>query len=109
MTKDDVICMASKAGLTVGTNMSGIGLVGSPADIGIAHITLDQMRHFADIVAAAEREACAQVCLMPVDEIQVTDDCSEYVYKDHLDCAEAIRARALHDMNQAAEKNGEEL
>jgi hypothetical protein len=59
--------------------------------------------------AAAEREACALVCLMPVDEIQVTDDCSEYVYKDHLDCAEAIRARALHDMNQAAEKNGEEL
>lgn len=60
MTKDDVICMACKAGLTVGTNMSGIGLVGSPADIGIAHITLDQMHHFADIVAAAEREACAK-------------------------------------------------
>jgi hypothetical protein len=30
---------------------------------------------------------------MPVDAIQITDDCSEYVYKDHLDCAEAIRAR----------------
>lgn len=44
----------------------------------------------------AEREACALVCLMPVDEIQVTDDCSEYVYKDHLDCAEAIRARGQH-------------
>jgi hypothetical protein len=44
-----------------------------------------------------EREACALVCLMPVDEIQVTDDCSEYVYKDHLDCAEAIRARGQHD------------
>ncbi len=58
---------------------------------------------------AAEREACAKVCLMPVDEIQVTDDCSEYVYKDHLDCAEAIRARTLHDMNKEAEKNGEEL
>jgi len=97
MTKDDVICMASKAGLTVGTNMSGIGLVGSPADIGIAHITLDEMHHFADIVAAAEREACALVCLMPVDEIQVTDDCSKYVYKDYLDCAEAIRARGQDD------------
>ena len=47
--------------------------------------------------AAAEREACAKVCLMPVDEIQVTDDCSEYVYKDYLDCAEAIRARGEHD------------
>jgi len=41
----------------------------------------------------AEREACALVCLMPVDEMQITDDCSEYVYKDHLDCAEAIRKR----------------
>jgi hypothetical protein len=61
MTKDDVICMASKAGLTVGTNMSGIGLVGSPADIGIAHITLDQMHHFADIVAAAQRETIAEM------------------------------------------------
>ena len=60
MTKDDVICMAFKAGLTVGTNMSGIGLVGSPADIGIAHITLDQMHHFADIVEAAAREAIEQ-------------------------------------------------
>jgi len=41
----------------------------------------------------AEREACALVCLMPVDEIQITGDCSEYVHKDYLDCAEAIRAR----------------
>jgi hypothetical protein len=97
MTKDDVICMAFKAGLTIGTNMSGIGLVGSPADIGIAHITLDQMHHFADIVAAAEREACAQECLMPIDEIQVSDDCSEYIHKDYLDCAEAIRARGKDD------------
>ena len=61
MTKDDVICMACKAGLTYGTNISGIGLVGSPAEIGIAHITLEQMHHFADIVAAAEREAIAQM------------------------------------------------
>lgn len=81
MTKDDVICMASKAGLTIGTNMSGIGLVGSPADIGIAHITLDQMHHFADIVAAAEREACAKV--------------AEWVGQDknHIGIAAAIRAR----------------
>jgi hypothetical protein len=89
MTKDDVICVAFKAGLTIGTNMSGIGLVGSPADIGIAHITLDQMHHFADIVAAAEREACANVCE------------SVSPFGSHLalqkatieDCAEAIRAR----------------
>jgi hypothetical protein len=78
MTKDDVICMAFKAGLTIGTNMSGIGLVGSPADIGIAHITLDQMHHFADIVAAAEREACAVIA---------------FNAKTYLQAAEAIRAR----------------
>jgi hypothetical protein len=53
----------------------------------------EPMEKFAALVAAAEREACAQECLMPVDEIQITDDCSEYVYKDYLDCAEAIRAR----------------
>jgi hypothetical protein len=78
MTKDDVICMAFKAGLTIGTNMSGIGLVGSPADIGIAHITLDQMHHFADIVAAAEREACAVIA---------------FNAKTYLEAAESIRAR----------------
>lgn len=42
---------------------------------------------------AVEREACAKLCEEPIDLIQITDDCSEYVYKDHLDCAEAIRAR----------------
>ena len=52
------------------------------------------LREFANLVAAAEREACALVCLMPVDEIQITDDCSEYVHKDYIDCAEAIRARS---------------
>jgi hypothetical protein len=82
MTKDDVICMASKAGLTVGTNMSGIGLVGSPADIGIAHITLDQMHHFADIVEAAEREACAVIA---------------FNARTYIEAAEAIRARGQDD------------
>jgi len=103
MTKDDVICMASKAGLTVGTNMSGIGLVGSPADIGIAHITLDQMHHFADIVEAAEREACAKVCN------DISKDSRGDWKNGAMECAEAIRARALHDMNKEAEKNGEPL
>jgi hypothetical protein len=91
MTKDDVICIASKAGLTIGTNMSGIGLVGSPADIGIAHITLDEMHHFADIVAAAEREACANVA----DAYDVAEDvCSSDTAEG---IAIAIRARVNHD------------
>ena len=55
--------------------------------------TEEEVRLIIEGAIAAEREACALVCLMPVDEIQITGDCSEYVHKDYLDCAEAIRAR----------------
>lgn len=41
----------------------------------------------------AEREACAKLCEQPIDEIQITDDCSEYKYRDNQECADAIRAR----------------
>jgi hypothetical protein len=40
-----------------------------------------------------ENEACAKVCEEPIDEIQITDDCSEYKYRDNQECADAIRAR----------------
>jgi hypothetical protein len=44
--------------------------------------------HFAALVAAAEREACARVCE------QVTAAWSEMEYNEGcMDCAEAIRAR----------------
>lgn len=43
--------------------------------------------------AKQEREACAKVCEQPSDEIQITDDISQRIYKDAFDCAEAIRAR----------------
>jgi len=49
--------------------------------------------HYGQLVAAAEREACAKVCEQPIDEIQVTDDCSDIIYMDGLECAAAIRAR----------------
>jgi DNA-binding IclR family transcriptional regulator len=75
MTRDDITRMAQEA-----------GFVGFDGDTKC-------LREFAFIVAAAEREACALVCLMPVDEIQITGDCREYIHKDYLDCAEAIRAR----------------
>jgi len=65
MTRDDIIRMARKAGLTVGTNISGVMLVGSPSTPGIAHIDIDEMQRFAAIIeakaAAAEREACAKI------------------------------------------------
>jgi hypothetical protein len=90
MTNEDIIRMAREAGWRVdseGEILEGDGW----------HIQTDIVERFAALVAAAEREACAQVCLMPADEIQITDDCSEYVYKDYLDCAEAIRARGEDD------------
>lgn len=52
-----------------------------------------RLERFAALVAAAEREACAKVCEQPIDEIQITDDCSEYKYRDNQECADAIRER----------------
>ena len=40
-----------------------------------------------------ENEACAKLCEQPIDEIQITDDCSEYKYRDNQECADAIRER----------------
>lgn len=84
MTRDDIIRMAREAGLRVGTNISGIDLVGvRTSGIGLAHLTVDDLMRFAALVAAAarnrtwtqahwteyersivaaEREACAKVC-----------------------------------------------
>jgi hypothetical protein len=47
---------------------------------------------FAELVC----EACARICEQPIDEIQITDDCSEVRYMDGKECAEAIRARGDH-------------
>lgn len=70
---------------------------------------IERLKSEVETAVKAEREACAKVCEEPIDLIQITDDCSEYVYKDHLDCAEAIRARGLQELNKEAEANGEEL
>jgi hypothetical protein len=83
MTKEDIIRMAREAG--VKTSL----FVLDGKDSGYFCL----FERFAAIVAAAEREECARLCEEPYDLIQITDDCSEYVYKDHLVCADAIRAR----------------
>jgi hypothetical protein len=100
MTRDDIIRMAEQAGMErckceprCHLHTGGMG----------------SLTYFAKLVAAAEREACAKVCEEPYDLIQITDDCSEYVYKDHLVCADAIRARGLDNLNKEAEQNGEQL
>jgi len=62
MTRDDIIKLAREAGLKVGTNISGVTLVGSPSTPGIAHLDIDEMHRFAALVAEQEREACAKLC-----------------------------------------------
>lgn len=82
--RDEIIRMAREAGLSVGTNISGIVLVGSPAEIGLNHLTIDELERFVALIAAAEREACAKACEAFGKTLEV----------DVGDCfAEAIRAR----------------
>ena len=55
MTRDDIIRMAKEAGWRVdseGEVLEGDGW----------HIQTDIVEHFAELVAAAEREACAKLC-----------------------------------------------
>jgi len=60
------------------------------------------------LIAAAEREACARIAEERwLDKANCTAEEMYEMQKKVI--AEAIRARALHDMNKAAEKNGEEL
>ena len=59
MTQDEIVKMAREAGLRVGTNLSGVVLVGSPAEIGLAHLTIEELERFAALVAEHEREKLA--------------------------------------------------
>ena len=72
MTKDDIIRMAREAGIK--NDCDGIWC------------NADQLRRFANLAAAAEREACAKVC----DEINNDHD-GEEVSASWI--ATAIRAR----------------
>jgi hypothetical protein len=65
MTKDDIIRMAREAKLS-----NDFGNLGYPY--------LPELEHFANLVAAAERESCAVIA---------------FNAKTYLDAAEAIRAR----------------
>jgi len=78
MTRDEIIDMAVEC-----------FLISPQQDKGIY---FDSLLRFADLVAAAEREECANMSDMPIDEIQVTDDCSETLYRE-CDCADLIRER----------------
>ncbi len=76
MTREDIIKMAHEAGLHLATEAHWMPI-----------IDLAYAERFAELVAAAERSACAQVC----DEI--ANKPSNMVLGVALDCAAAIRAR----------------
>ncbi len=92
MNREDIIRMAREAGLLViGTAEGSEAVYTWPQGI------TDELQRFADLVAAAEREACARVCdetlaqhymkqTIPArDESLLLAACA--------DCAAAIRAR----------------
>jgi hypothetical protein len=92
MNREDIIRIAREAGLRVGTNLSGVVLVGSPAEIGLAHLTIEELERFAALVAAAEREACAELAVKGTDE-PVQTKTLEILRKERERIAAAIRAR----------------
>ena len=78
MTRDDMIKLAREAGWEYANNYSGF----------------DPLWKFGELVAAAEREACAVIA---------------FNAKTYLEAAAAIRARGLDNLNKEAEQNGEQL
>jgi hypothetical protein len=78
MTRDDIIRMAREAGLPYEYDTGRI-------------LYLKQLERFADLVAAAEREACAKLC-DELDDIR-WQECGEY----KSGYSEAIRARSQND------------
>lgn len=70
MTREEILRMAQEAGVTFVT------------DFGVASATPEWLERFANLVAAAEREACANLC--------------EEHWRNNgnaMECADAIRAR----------------
>jgi hypothetical protein len=78
MINEDIIRIAREAGLAVSAIAPEIGVIWCSEEYPID----EEIYRFAELVAAAEREACAKVC----DELVI----DQYTAKG---CAEAIRAR----------------
>lgn len=80
MTRDDIIEMAKEAGhpfLTASVVEQGAGPVP------------EWLERFADLVAAAEREACAEVCYGLGNDSSIDD----HAYEAFREAEETIRAR----------------
>jgi hypothetical protein len=83
MNKDDIIRMAEEAGFAFDGVNTRIPLwISRP----------EELEHFAALVAAAEREACAKVCDYVSDSHIQKESHSASVWAAR-ECAAAIRAR----------------
>ena len=90
MTRDDIIRMAREAGLEQTVSIAPDGssrIVSCPP--------IEPLERFATLVAAAEREACAEVC---ENGTFLHDFSPEAVYSRA--CARAIRARGLTSLRR---------
>ena len=61
MNKLNIEKLAREAGLKVGTNISGVRLVGVPIEHSIAHLTPDDLERFAALVRHEVLEEVAKV------------------------------------------------
>ena len=81
MTRNDIIRMAQEAGMREGESGDW-----TAADAALTYpecVYTENLERFANLVAAAEREACAQVC----------ETKGERVDASWVSCAAAIRAK----------------
>lgn len=88
MTQDDIIDMAREAGFEA----AEYGLNCTP---GMYAYNMKILERFAALVAAAEREACAEVC----DGLERSywNSAGDEEEPDAYDCAAAIRARGKQE------------
>ena len=89
MTRDDIIKLAREAGIPIEIDWAGRPSTLVVKDGGTYLRGVDDLERFANLVAAAEREACAKVCEQS-DEDGEGPDCWGWHVKDF---ARAIRAR----------------
>ena len=86
MTRDEIIRMAREAGMEVHERKGEIR-IGSAVITGCD--STEQVTRFAALIAAAEREACAQIC-----DRGAVQMLHAYKREGAARCAEIIRARS---------------
>ena len=91
MTRDEVLELAQAANIATYINIE-------------SHLVGNLLEKFAELVAAAEREACASLCFQMWDkwmDSRVGNESHDNAnIPDAEDCAAAIRARGNNDMKK---------